>query len=300
MMAIDPLVVLFGLGVGVLVGTTGMGGGSIMTPLLILVLGTQPVVAVGTDLAYAALTKTVGGWQHLRRGTVDVELCGWLAVGSLPGAVVGVWLVGRLEAALGPSFDTTLLAVLAGAILLTGVATLVRSLWPGSRNEVFQADVHRRGLRPATVVFGFLVGLVLATTSAGSGALIALGLILVYRLTPRRVVGTDVAHAALLLWVAGAGHVATGNVDLPLAGTILLGSLPGVWLGTRLSTRLPEHGLRPLLGVVLLAAGLGLSVKAGAPLPPAVMLGVPAAVGLAALLMIRARPRAALTIGGPS
>ncbi len=300
MMAIDPLVVLFGLGVGVLVGTTGMGGGSIMTPLLILVLGTQPVVAVGTDLAYAALTKTVGGWQHLRRGTVDVELCGWLAVGSLPGAVVGVWLVGRLEAALGPSFDTTLLAVLAGAILLTGVATLVRSLWPGSRNEVFQADVRRRGLRTVTVVFGFLVGLVLATTSAGSGALIALGLILVYQLTPRRVVGTDVAHAALLLWVAGAGHLATGNVDLPLAGTILLGSLPGVWLGARLSTRLPEHGLRPLLGVVLLAAGLGLSVKAGAPLPPAVMLGVPAAVGLAALLVIRARPRTALAIGRPS
>ena len=289
----DPIIVIFGLGVGILVGTTGMGGGSIMTPLLILVVGVNPALAIGTDLAYAAVTKTVGGWRHLRAKTVDLRLCLWLAVGSLPGAIVGVWLLQRLERSLGANFDDTIMIVLAATLLLTAVAVLARALFVRdlSGRERESAALNARGARRATIAFGFMVGIVLGTTSAGSGALIALGLIMFFKLSPRRVVGTDVAHAALLLWVAAAGHLIAGNVDLLLAANILIGSLPGVWIGVHFATRLPEQGLRPLLGVVLLAAGLGLLAKAGAGVPPVAILGIPASAGVAALLVHQIRLR---------
>ncbi len=291
----DPIIVIFGLGVGVLVGTTGMGGGSIMTPLLILVVGVNPALAIGTDLAYAAITKTVGGWRHLLAKTVDLRLCMWLAIGSLPGALVGVWLLGQLERSLGASFDDTIMIVLAATLLLTAVAVLARSLFSrdAAGRERESATLTESGPRAGTIAFGFVVGIVLGTTSAGSGALIALGLIVFFRLSPRRVVGTDVAHAALLLWVAAAGHMVAGNVDLALAANILVGSVPGVWLGVHFATRLPEQGLRPLLGVVLLGAGLGLLAKAGAGVPPAAILGVPAGAGLAALVVHQLRVRTA-------
>jgi uncharacterized membrane protein YfcA len=291
----DPIIILFGLGVGILVGTTGMGGGSIMTPLLILVIGVNPAVAIGTDLAYAAVTKTVGGWRHLLAKTVDLRLCLWLAYGSLPGAVVGVWLLHELERSLGASFDDTIMIVLAATLLLTALAVLARSLFAEDVDgrERDSADLTTFGAKAGTIAFGFAVGVVLGTTSAGSGALIALGLIMFFRLSPRRVVGTDVAHAALLLWVAAMGHLIAGNVDMALAGNILVGSIPGVWLGVHFATRLPEQGLRPLLGIVLLAAGLGLLAKAGTGVPPQAVLGVPATAGIVALIIHRLRLRQA-------
>ncbi|CAB4913436.1 unannotated protein [freshwater metagenome] len=291
-MDIDLLIVAFGLGVGILVGTTGMGGGSIMTPLLILVVGTAPAAAIGTDLAYAAVTKTVGGWRHLRAKTVDIRLCIWLGFGSVPGAVVGVWLLHVLQRRLGANFDDVIIYALAGALLLTAAAVLARALFIPEhlRVERESSDLHLTSTRAGTVAFGFVVGVVLGTTSAGSGALIALGLILFYKLSPRRVVGTDVAHAAILLWVASIGHMITGNVDYGLAGNILIGSIPGVWIGAHLATRLPTQGLRPLLGVVLLAAGLGLLTKAGVAIPPVAIVGAPAAAGLAAFIVHRLRP----------
>jgi uncharacterized protein len=286
----DPAIILFGLGVGVLVGTTGMGGGSLMTPLLILVFGIKPVVAVGTDLAYAAVTKTVGGWRHWRKGTVNQRLAAWLAVGSCPGALGGVWLLDRLRAAYGADFDDIMLVLIAGALLLTGLLVLLRAL--------VLADSHRRERedlvmetrhKVAAVVLGLSIGFVLGITSAGSGTLIAVGLILGFRLTPHRVVGTDVAHAAVLLWVAAAAHVVSGNVDFGLAGTILLGSVPGVWIGANLATRLPEQGLRPALGIVLLASGLALLGKAGLELPAAVLIGVPLGLALLSVGVLRRR-----------
>lgn len=288
----DPLIVLFGLGVGVLVGTTGMGGGSIMTPLLILVFGVKPVVAIGTDLAYAAVTKTVGGWRHLRKGTVEIGLSGWLAVGSIPGALSGVLLLERLRRAQGEGFDTLVLTLVAAALLLTSAAVLARAMFvPDAagreREQLTLAPRHRA----AAAAIGLVVGFVLGVTSAGSGALIAIALILVFRLTPHRVVGTDVFHAAILLWVAGAAHLVSGNVDLGLAANILAGSVPGVWIGTGLSTRLPAQGLRPALGVVLLASGLGLLSKAGVTIPPLVLVGAPlAAAGIAATLHLLRTP----------
>jgi uncharacterized membrane protein YfcA len=290
-----PLVILFGFFVGVLVGMTGIGGGSLMTPLLILVLGTAPVTAIGTDLAYAAVTKTVGGWRHWRRGSVDMGIALWLAVGSIPGALGGVQALNMLEKALGgESFDTFLLVIVGAALLITGIAVLARALFLNVDSERHTLQLDRRH-KIAAVLIGISVGFVLGLTSAGSGALIAVGLILVFRLTPLRVVGTDVFHAALLLWVAAFAHVVSGNVDFGLAGNILIGSLPGVWIGSNLAFRLPENALRPTLAIVLLAAGLALLRKAGAEFPVSVIFLVPLAVAIAAVTTHRIRVRAQRT-----
>lgn len=288
-----PLIIAFGFGVGVLVGTTGVGGGSLMTPALILVFGTAPTTAIGTDLAYAAITKTVGGWRHWRKGTVDLPIALWLAVGSVPGALGGVVVLRVLEHALGrKQFDDTLLVLVACALLVTGVAVLARALLMRVRGERHTVDFELRH-KVAAVLIGVSVGFVLGLTSAGSGALIAVGLIMVYRLSPRRVVGTDVFHAAILLWVAALAHLVSGNVDLALAGNILIGSIPGVWVGSSLATRLPENALRPALGIVLLAAGLALLNKSGADFPISVIFIAPAAVAVAATALHFARARAA-------
>jgi uncharacterized membrane protein YfcA len=279
----DPWLILFGFGVGILVGTTGMGGGSLMTPLLILVFGIKPVVAVGTDLAYAAITKTAGGFLHFRKGTVQTNLAFWLALGSCPGAVGGVILLERL------GLDDILLPLIAGALLVTGALVLFRALMSNGANERESVVLETRH-KVAAVILGASVGFVLGLTSAGSGTLIAIGLILGFRLAPRRVVGTDVFHAAILLWVAAIAHLFSGNVDLLLTATILIGSLPGVWLGTNLATRLPERGLRPALGVVLLSAGLALLNKAGADIPAAAIVAAPLTLGALAFFVLRNNP----------
>jgi len=285
----DPSIVIFGLGVGVLVGTTGMGGGSLMTPLLILVFGVKPVVAVGTDLAYAAVTKTVGGIRHLMKGTVHRRMAMWLAVGSCPGALTGVYVLELLRDLYGDGFDDFLLVAIAGALLLTGGLVLLRALVLAEdrRRERSRLKMQTRH-KVAAVLLGLTIGFVLGVTSAGSGTLIAVGLIVGFRLTPRKVVGTDVAHAAVLLWVASIAHLVSGNVDLGLAANILVGSVPGVWLGSSLASRLPENGLRPTLAIVLIASGMALLSKAGLALPVAVLVGVPLALAVVSVIVIRA------------
>ena len=185
----DFALIAFGLGVGILVGMTGIGGGSLMTPMLILVFGVTPVTAIGTDLAYAAVTKTVGGYKHWRQRTVDLRLSSWMALGSVPAAVFGVWVLDQLEDWAGQDFDDLLLNLLAIALLLTGAATLVRaflkSMHERERDTIQMETRHK----VAAVVLGVCVGFVLGITSAGSGALIAVGLILLFRLSPQRVVG---------------------------------------------------------------------------------------------------------------
>jgi len=277
----DPLIIVFGLGVGILVGLTGMGGGSLMTPLLILVFGVTPVTAVGTDLAYAAVTKTVGGWKHLRQKTVEMGLSGWMALGSVPSAVAGVWVLEWLERSYGASFDKLLLAILAGALLFTGVAVLARALFlPGMVDREREHIELERRHKVGAVLVGVFVGFVLGVTSAGSGALIAVALIMIFRLVPRKVVGTDVFHAAILLWAAAFAHLVGGNIDFALAGTILLGSVPGVWMGSHWSVRMPVASLRTALGIVLLGAGLGLATKAGLGVPAPLLAAVPITLGL--------------------
>jgi uncharacterized membrane protein YfcA len=294
---VDFALVAFGLGVGILVGMTGIGGGSLMTPMLILVFGVTPTTAIGTDLAYAAVTKIVGGYKHWKQRTVDLTLSTWMAIGSVPAAVFGVYVLTLLEDWLGNDFEDTVIALLAGALLLTGTATLVRALLKRMQaRERDTIDMERRH-KIAAILLGLSVGFVLGVTSAGSGALIAVGLILLFRLSPQRVVGTDVFHAAILLWAAGLSHVVAGNVDFGLVGTILLGSVPGVWLGSHWSVRVDPAVLRVTLAVVLIGAGLALLIKAGLDIPVAVIVPFPVAViGLLVVTMIRSR-RARAEVG---
>ena len=288
----DPLLVAFGLGVGVLIGATGVGGGSVMTPLLILAFGVNPTIAVGTDLAYGAVTKTLGGWRHHRVGTVDTRLSLWLAAGSVPGSLGGIWALERLHDAHGDDLDGALLAAIAVAVIVTGLLVLGRTLFvpAAAEGERDRAELSGRR-RAAAVAIGLVIGFVIGVTSVGSGALIAICLILLFRLTPRSVVGTDVFHAAILLWVAALAHLLSGNVDLVLGLNILLGSLPGVWMGAHVSVRLPATGLRLALGVVLVAAGLGVLSKADVGVSAAVLVGVPVCLAAAGwgVHLLRAR-----------
>jgi uncharacterized membrane protein YfcA len=283
----DPKIILFGFGIGLLVGLTGMGGASLMTPLLILVFGIQPVTAIGTDIFYGAVTKTVGGYKHLKLGTVHRGLAFWLAVGSVPAAIIGVWVIEFLQNHYGDDVGTIVLGMLGGTLVVVGVATLLRSLFlAGVIQERSAMHLYRRHII-AAVVTGALTGFVIGLTSAGSGTLIAIALIAVFRLTPQRVVGTDVFHAAILLWAAGFAHWVGGNIDFALMGMILLGSLPGVWIGTALVSRVPVGVLRPLLGCVLLGSALGVLTKAGLNLPAWAILAGPAAAGAVVWLVTR-------------
>jgi uncharacterized membrane protein YfcA len=248
------------------------------------------VVAVGTDIAYGALTKTVGGWQHLRSGTVDLGVSAWLAFGSVPGAIGGVILVESLPS---PP-DEALLWGVAGALGFTALITLGRALFVRdvAAKERESVPLTRRAKLMA-IGLGLVLGFILGVTSVGSGALIGLALILVFRLTPHRVVGTDVFHAAVLLWAAGIAHVIAGNVDYGLMGNILVGSIPGVLVGERLARTVPAGGLRPALGATMLAASLGVASKAGLDLPAYVILGPPVLVLIGAYFLTRSRARRA-------
>jgi uncharacterized membrane protein YfcA len=261
----DPAIVLFGLGIGLLVGMTGMGGGSLMTPLLILIFGTQPTTAIGTDIFYSAITKIVGSWRHLRMGTVNMELVKWLSFGSVPAAVAGVALVSVLESHVSEErLNSRVYAVLGGTLLMVGVVTLTRALI--LRNLIDERDrfeVERRH-KLAAVVIGATTGFVIGITSAGSGTVIAILLIAVYRLAPKKVVGTDIVHAAILLSAAAAAHWVGGNVDFGLAANILIGSVPGVIVGAALSDRAPQGFIRTALGVVLIASGI-VTIQKGDP-----------------------------------
>jgi uncharacterized protein len=254
---LDPAIVLFGFGIGALVGMTGMGGGTLMTPLLILFFGIKPVTAIGTDIFYAAVTKTVGGWRHLRMGTVNMKLAMWMAAGSVPASILGVWVISILQTKIGEErLDSIVYALLGGTLLMVGIITLARALILSNLIEERDDFVMQRRHKIAAVVIGATTGFVIGITSAGSGTVIAILLISVFRLTPIKVVGTDVFHAAVLLWAAGLAHWVGGNVDFSLAANILLGSIPGVLVGSHFAARAPTGFLRTALGVVLIVSGI--------------------------------------------
>lgn len=212
---------------------------------------------------------------------------------------MGVWLVARFQRSQGDAFNDVLLVCIAVALLVVALAVLARALFmpQAAGRERRDADLGGRR-RAAAVLIGAVLGLVLGFTSLGSGALVGLVLIMFFRLTPQRVVGTDVFHAAILLWAAGLAHLIAGNVDLVLMANILLGSVPGVWIGAALITRVPTHGLRPALGCVLLGSALGVLSKAGLAIPIAAMVAVPLAVGLLAGILHYYRVRL-VSAGGP-
>jgi len=277
-------ILFFGFGIGVLVGMTGMGGGALMTPLLILLFGVSPTTAIGTDILYAAITKTVGGWRHFRMKTVNMGLVFWLAVGSVPAAIFGVQLVAWLQDRLGEDkLDSLVYAVLGGTLLMVGIITLTRALiLSKTLNERDDFKIELRH-KIAAVTIGATTGFVIGVTSAGSGTVIAVLLIAVFRLTPKRVVGTDVFHAAIVLWAAGLAHFSHGNVDMGLVGNILLGSVPGVVVGAALMNKVNQDSIRIALGIVLILSGF-FTVQKGDPVVWPIA-AVVAGMGFALILM---------------
>lgn len=256
----DPRIALIGLVVGVFVGISGVGGSSLVTPLMILVMGISPLVAVGTDLAYSVPTKLVGAFVHGRQGTIDRRLMGYLALGGLPAAVLGLVALFTLRAHIP---ITTLNAVLQRAVgvllLLVAILVVVLPLLARRRKRPQTSDDATVGTdfwTAARIVgLGALVGFCVSLTSIGSGSIT---LPLLYLLLPafslRRLVGADVAFAALVVPVAAIGHWQLGSVNLPLAANLALGAVPGVILGSKLCRYLPDLVLRPAIAGVLIFA----------------------------------------------
>ena len=252
---------LIGLVVGFLVGMTGMGGGALTMPLLVYWVGVRPITAVGTDLAFLAVLKTFGVWTHHQWGNVDWPLVRRLAMGSIPGALAGLLLLSFLRNA-SPTLADTIIARLLGTVLIAVSLTIFARTLPWTQRFGERLLGHRgESAAPstaATVALGFVVGVLVTLTSVGGGTLVVAALVTFYRMNGRSVVGTDVAHALILTSIAAAGHVGIGKVDFVLAANLLAGAIPGVILGSRMTLQLPEHGLRAVLGSVLLLAGLRL------------------------------------------
>jgi uncharacterized membrane protein YfcA len=254
---IDPLYSVAGLLVGLLVGLTGVGGGSLMTPLLVLVFGFHPATAVGTDLLYASATKTVGTTVHGWRGTVDWRVVRRLATGSLPATALTLLVLAKAGPR-SPSVDHVITVTLGTALVVTAVATLFRARLVGWLTpRVGTVEGRRRaGL---TILLGVLLGVLVSLTSVGAGALGMTALIVLYPQLPiNRLVGSDIAHAVPLTLLAGAGHWALGSVDLGLLGSLLIGSVPGVVAGSLLASRVPDRVLGPILAVTLAIVGVKL------------------------------------------
>ncbi len=259
----DWLYTLSGFLVGLIVGITGVGGGSLMTPLLVLFFGVSPATAVGTDLLYASLTKSLGGWVHGRNGTVDWKIVGLLSLGSLPAALLTITLF-KFLALDEKSLKGLVTGVLSITLLLTATALLLKD-WIrklAQREDGTVYELHHRHLPAATIITGAIVGVLVTISSIGAGVLGTVALLFLYpRLSAVKVVGTDIAHAVPLTAIAGLGHLALGTVDLVLLGSLLLGSLPGIYLGSHLSAKVPEKVLRPILAVMLLIIGTRLAVS---------------------------------------
>jgi len=255
-MTFDLTLAAYGFVVGLLVGLTGMGGGVLMTPLLMLGLGMPATAAVGTDLLYSLVTKLAGSWQHWRQRTVDMQLVRTLAIGSIPASVVAVGIVAWLEHASVSGFETGLARAIGGALVVAAALLGWRALAGESTHP--QVAAHRR---PAIIAVGALGGLLVGLTSVGSGSVIMALLVFFVPLDTRRLVGSDVVHAALLVGVAAAGHALLGNVDVLLAAQLLVGSIPGVLIGSRLTLRAPRRILQAALAALLILSGLRLLLR---------------------------------------
>ena len=258
----DWLNALAGLLVGVVVGLTGVGGGSLMSPILILLFGIAPATAIGTDLWFAAITKSVGGYVHHRHASVDMGVVRTLAIGSIPAALLtGLWLWHIGLDRLGPG---PLSHALGGVLILTAFATLFRRQLA---NWSHGLDVRSKPGFAAfkfagTVGAGAILGSLVTLTSVGAGALGATMLLVLYphRLTLKKLVGTDITHAVPIALVGGIIHLLIGKVDFGLLAMLLLGSLPGIIIGAKLTAVVPERAIQPVLAIVLAFAGSRLLV----------------------------------------
>jgi len=267
-----------------------MGGGSLMTPILVILFGFQPTLAVGTDILHGAIFKTVGAIRHRSLGTVHARLSGWMLIGSAPFSLLGVALGTRLTDKYGDGATSVMGYVLGGALLFGATGLVLKSF---VRKKVVGDDdrfdmVWRD--RIAAVTIGVFGGFIVGLTSVGSGTFFALTMLFVFPLGAHKIVGTDILHAAALLYVAGFGHFIAGNVDFHAVGWLLIGSIPGVLIGSHYSVRVPEAWLRLALADVLAISGLKLVQVPNVYL--AVAIGVSVAVGLVAVVNTRRRLRA--------
>lgn len=247
---------LSGLVVGFIVGMTGVGGGSLMTPIL-LYFGINPATAVGTDLLYAAITKAGGVYVHQKQHNIDWHITLWLALGSVPASLLTVWAMHHIHTDI-ESLNALIKRALGIALIATALAIILKSrlLQFAQRHAgdwLALPDNERRGI---TLVVGLVLGVVVTLSSIGAGALGTVALFLLYPLIPTsRLVGTEIAHAVPLTLVAGIGHAGLGNIDWQLLGALLIGSLPGIYLGGKLSGGVSDHYLRPALALMLAVVG---------------------------------------------
>ena len=247
---------LAGFAVGAIVGLTGVGGGSLMTPLLVLMFGIHPSVAVGTDLLYAAITKAGGTLAHSLKGSVDWQITRRLATGSIPSALITLWAVHRYAPGGMDGATHVITFALGVALVLTAVAILFRGRIQAFSTRVMGETPDPVRTRNLTIATGAILCVLVSISSVGAGALGVTALFFLYPALPAlRIVGSDIAHAVPLTAVAGLGHWALGTVDWALLGSLLVGSLPGIWLGSHVSARVPDRVLRPILASTLVLVG---------------------------------------------
>ena len=253
--------VVAGLLVGVLVGATGMGAGSLMAPVLISMFNVSAVAAVGTDLLYSAVTKLVGGARHLTLRTVNVEIALWMAAGSVPASVLGVVALNRLAASEGAAIQSDMKVVIGVALMLVAVTVAVRTfvtirgMWDASKvpTDADMGHMHRYMALAIGVVFGFIFGL----TSVGAGAFFGMALVTMFPLSARRVVGTDLFHGALVTCAAAAAsYFLLPSMRFSSIAYLTVGSIPGILIGSQITVALPEKALRGSLASVLALSSL--------------------------------------------
>ncbi len=240
-----------------------MGGGSLMTPMLILLFGFKPTVAVGTDIVHGAIFKSFGAARHRRLGTVNARLAGWMLLGSAPLSLLGVTLATWIEHHYGARAQTIEGKILGVALVLGGIGFFVKTFVRGKENSFAPFPVETRD-KLLAVGIGAFGGFIVGLTSVGSGTFFGLAMLILFPLSAARVVGTDIFQAAALLWVAGIGHMVAGNVDFHATGWLLIGSIPGVLIGSNVSVRLPERALRVALATTLTLSGIRLLEVPGA------------------------------------
>jgi uncharacterized membrane protein YfcA len=249
---------LAGLLIGSIVGLTGMGGGSLMTPILVIVFGFQPTYAVGTDIVHGAIFKSFGAVRHRRLGTVHARLTLWMFLGSGPLSLAGVGVAALIKHHYGDSAQSIESYAVGGALVAGGIGFLAKSFIKRGIQPSDAPFILSRRDKVIAVAIGAVFGFVVGLTSVGSGTFFGLVMVLVYPLTMSKIVGTDIFHAAALLWVAGIGHLISGNVDLHATAWLLVGSIPGVLISSHFTVRLPDIILRLSLGTILVLSGLKL------------------------------------------
>src|SRR5256714_3782794 len=249
---------LTGLLIGVFVGLTGMGGGSLMTPILVIVLGFKPTYAVGTDILHGAVFKSFGAVRHRRLGNVHAHLTLWMFLGSGPMSLLGVATAGWLADAYGDGVQSALSYAIGAALILGAIVVVLKTFVKRGVQPSEAAFIMQHKDRVRAVILGAVFGYIVGLTSVGSGTFFGLVMVMIYPLTIARIVGTDIFHAAALLWVAGIGHLVQGNVDLHATAWLLLGSIPGIWISSRFTVHLPQDALRLGLAGVLALSGIKL------------------------------------------